>query len=92
VIGVPDVPADEAGPGDAESHSVAAHPEFQRVIAEGREAFAWGEGLDAEDVFRELGVDELGTREEAASPTKGGGTSTNGQNAARRSHTPARPK
>jgi hypothetical protein len=57
-IDVPAVPEAEAGPGDAESRTVASNPAFQQLIAEGREAFARGEGIAAEDVFRELGLDD----------------------------------
>lgn len=61
VIDVPDVPAEEAGPQDAESRAVASHPKFQEVITEGREAFARGEGVDADEVFRELGLEDDGS-------------------------------
>ena len=89
VIDAPDVPADEAGPGDAESQAVAAHPEFQRVIAEGRKAFKRGEGVDAEDVFRELCIDEHGGEKDTSERRRG--TTTNGHDAGQPSPTAARP-
>lgn len=51
VIDTPHVPPTEAGPRDAESRAVAAHPEFQALIAEGRRNRAARKGLSAAEVF-----------------------------------------
>jgi hypothetical protein len=86
VIDVPDVPADEAGPSDAESQAVARDSRFRRLIAEGREAFARGEGADAADVFRELGVtaEDDASREPDASGRRNGRSVSGKDSGARR--------
>jgi hypothetical protein len=55
VVPVPDVPPEDAGPGDAESLALAAHPGVQRLIEEGRRNFAAGRGLDPEQLYAEVG-------------------------------------
>ena len=89
---MPDVPDNAARAGDAASQAVAADPGFRALIAEGREAFARGEGVDAEEIFRELGIDERPAREDAAPPAKGNGAPPNGGEAPRRRQAPTRPK
>ena len=70
VIKVPPVEPGEAEMADmpdAESRAVGAHPEFQALLKRGRQAFAEGKGMAAEEIFRELGLDEA-TGETPAHP------------------------
>src|SRR5947207_5402201 len=55
VVPVPDVPPEDAGPGDAESVALAAHPDVQRLLDEGRRNFAAGRGLDPDQLYAEIG-------------------------------------
>jgi hypothetical protein len=79
VIDVP--PADPRDPErpDAESRAVGADPDFQALIAEGRRAFAEGQGVDSEDIFRELGL--------TGDPATRNGVSSNGRVPTKRANT-----
>lgn len=91
VIDTPHVPPAEAGPRDAESRAVAAHPKFQVLIAEGRRNRVSGKGLSAAEVF-DVSDAESEFPAEAADGraphgvAKKGGT---GRQAAERAHTKA---
>jgi hypothetical protein len=78
VIDTPHVTPEEAGPRDAESRAVAAHPEFQALIAEGRRNRAAGKGLSADEVFGEAAAKPVGA--------KGNSATSNGHVSPKRAH------